>query len=539
MTGKETVEQFEKEYLAKILGFCYQKVNNPTDAEDLAADIAVEVLKAIHSRKNIENLNAFVWSVSNHTFFKWLRSKKLGTTAYLDELFVSPYNTEEDVIRKEQENILHREIALLSENYRKATVLYYFESKSCNEIADILGKNVGTVKWWLHEARKTIKEGFDTMRECGEKSYNPGTLFMSCQGQPGADNEPMSCAKRKLPQNILLAAYKEPLTVEHLCTELGITAPYIEDEITNLTNNQLMKEVSKGKYQTDFVILPGQNKKMAKKIYNDCFPEYYNELMEFLDEHKMLLTSADFNTASFSWDRLLWVYIHIITDLALTKYRHEVCKTVTYQEIPVRPNGGKWIALGYNKGWFFDQNDTQLDREEYVPFDGPVHKTNKEFAQGFFHYWSGLDSNVFFEIPDGVFALCREVIKKNLSVGSFTEEQKYLFSIAVEKKLFIKEGESFRQNYYFVSRNVWEQIESLSNDFYPRVEKYFKKAYDLVLNEYERTIPKHLHWQMGNFLSNHLSNFVTCSLYEGFKNGVLSKPDENNKSWLSLFASEL
>lgn len=534
----ETIKRFEEEYLPKILGFCYQKVNTKEDAEDLSSEIALEVLKTIYSGKKIENLNAFVWSVSNHTFFKWLRAKKHGITAYLDELFMSSNNTEDEYIRHETENILHREIALLSENYRKAIVLYYFEDRSCGEIAGILRKSVGTVKWWLHNARNSIKEGFDTMREYGEKSYNPGTMFMSCQGNPGADNEPMSCTRRKLPQNILLAAYKEPLTIEQLCIELGTPTAYIEDEVKSLADNQLMKEISSGKYQTDFVILPGQNTEMAYKLYNACFPEYYDVLINFLKSHKELLFSDKFNTAKFTWDRLLWVYIHIITDIALSKFRHEVCKTVVYGDIPNRPNGGKWIALGYNNGWFFDQNKDEPKWEEYIPFDGPVHKTNKEFTQGYFHYWSGLDSNVFFDIPDGVFALCREVVKDNIAVEDLSEEQKYLFSIALQKKLFIKDGDAFKQNYYFVERNGWEKLEELSYELYPQVDKFFNKAYQLVLDEYEATVPKHLHWQMGNFLSNHLGNFVTCSLYEGVKNGILSAPDDNNMDWLSLFASE-
>lgn len=65
------------------------------------------------------------------------------------------------------------------------------------------------------------------MREYGEKSYNPETLVLSCQGDSGADNEPMSCAKRKLPQNILLSAYQESLTIGQLCMELGMPAAYV------------------------------------------------------------------------------------------------------------------------------------------------------------------------------------------------------------------------------------------------------------------------------------------------------------------------
>ena len=80
------------------------------------------------------------------------------------------------------------------------------------------------MKWWLHEARTFIKEGMDTMREYGEKSFNPGTLYVSCQGNLGRDNEPVSCAKRKLAQNILLAAYEEPVTVKEICVEHGVSA---------------------------------------------------------------------------------------------------------------------------------------------------------------------------------------------------------------------------------------------------------------------------------------------------------------------------
>lgn len=542
MSDAEALNQFEEEYLEKILGFCYQKVQNRENAEDLAMEISLEILKAIRSGKKIENLGAFTWSVSNHIFFKWLRAKKYGSTAYLDGLFMSPEDIENEYIRRETENILHREIALLSEKYRKTVVLYYFEGKSCSEIGALLGKSSGTVKWWLHNARNSIKEGFDTMREYGEKSYNPGTLTLSCQGNPGANYEPMSCAKRKLPQNILLSAYQEPLTIEQLCMELGTPAAYVEDEVENLVSNQLMKEVSSGKYQTDFVILPWgksrDNINIARKIYEACFPGYYEKLTAFLEKHKALLSGEKLNTAGFSWNRLLWVYLHVITEFAVDRFRIEACKFVPYQDMPKRPGGGQWIALGYNDNCTFECGNPEHGWKEYNAWDGPLHKTAKSFVQGYFHYWSGLDADAFFEIPDDVFALCRDIIKGSVSVQNLTEEQKYLFSIALEKKLFLREGESFRQNYYFAAREEMEQLYQKAMEFYPTAAEFFHTAYKIILEEYEASIPKHLRWQMNNFLSNNLGVFVTGSLYEGMQKHMLSVPDENNRDWLSLFASE-
>lgn len=542
MKGEEALRRFEEEYFDKILGFCYQKVNDRENAEDLAMEIVLEVLKAIRSGKEIENLGAFTWSVSNHTFFKWLRSRKCGSAAYMDEFFLSPEDIEKEFIRRETENTLHREVALLSEKYRKAVVMYYFEGRSCSEIGDLLGKSCGTVKWWLHNARNSIKEGFDTMREYGEKSYRPGTLVLGRQGYAGADNEPVSCARRKLPQNILLSAYQEPQTIEQLCMELGTPAAYVEDEVENLVSNQLMKEVSSGKYQTDFVILPwGESRdktNLASRIYETCFPGYFDALTAFLERHKALLSCGKFNTAAFSWDRLLWVYLHIVTEFAVDRFRIEVCKIVSCQDMPARPNGGRWIALGYNGNCSFKCGNPGQGWKEYIAWQGPLHKMAKSFVQGYFHYWSGLEEDAFFEIPDDVFALCADIIKGKLSVSELTEEQKYLFSIALEKKLFLREGEGFRQNYFFLAREEMGQLYRTAMEFYPTAMKFLQKAYGMILAEYESSIPNRLRWQMGNFLSNNLGVFVTASLYEGVRKQMLSVPDENNREWLSLFASE-
>ena len=536
LTEKETLMLiFKKEMIPKIYGFCTIKLNTVEDAEDLAQDICIEVLKAINSGKHIDNLNAFVWSVSNHMFYNWLRKKKHGTTAYLTELIASEEDIENECIQREQENLLRRELSLMSGNYRRAIVMHYFDNMSCEDIGRALGKSTGTVKWWLHDARIVIEKGINTMREYGEKSYRPGKLAVSCTGNPGGNNEPIVCAQRKSAQNILLAAYKEPMTVVQLCEELGISAPYIEDEVEYLVDNQLMKEISKGKYQTDFVILPGSSPNVGNKIYASVFPEYYEKLIHFLESKKSVLTEKRFNTAGFAWNRLLWVYIHIISDIAVNLYRYKENTSVRYDNIPMRPNGGKWIAFGYNDGFGINE---KLQYEKFHSFDGPVHKTYKIFAQGFFHRWSGVDSSVFFNTPDEVFELCRDIIKGNINIETFTEEQKYLFSIAIEKKLFIKTDSGFKQNYYYVDRAERIEIEKMAHEFYEEVSALINKAYKLVLDEYAAGIPKHLHWQMGCFLSYFLSYFVTCSLFDAQNNGKLSEPDEANKEWLSLFASE-
>ena len=534
----ELMELFEKEYLSKIFGFSVMKTNSRADAEDLSQEIAYQMIRAIDAGKKIENFSTFIWSVSNHTFYHFLRKKKRTGAAYLPETIVSEENIEAEYILRERLGYLRRELALISQTYRQALVMFYFNGKSCEEIAAKTGSTIGTVKWWLHEGRKRIKEGMDTMREYGEKSYNPGRLLMSCQGTPGLYNEPMSCARSKSTQNILLAAYQNPMRIEDLCMELGIPAAYIEDDVAYLKNNQLLKEVSAGKYQTDFVILPGNNTSMAVHIYQSCFPAYYDALISHLNQYKDTFLAPKNNIVGFTWERLLWVYIHMVTDIAANRFRDEVCHIIHYHDMPDRPQGGKWIALGYHNSYDSDSEATDSEWKEYVPFDGPVHKPGSEFVQGYYHYWSGLDSNVFFHLPDGIFELCRKIIKGELHSETLHDEQKYLFSVAIENNLFVQKDGGLIPNYFFIGREGRRMVETVALEFYDTALPFFNRAWEMVLSEYQSTVPGRLHFQMANFLSNHLSRFVPCSLYVALNNGDISVPEGKGKAWLSLFASE-
>ena len=57
-----------------------------------------------------------------------------------------------------------------------------------------------------------------------------------------------------LSQNILYYAYEKPCTAEELAKLCGVPAYYIEDKIRHLLKYEALTEISRGKYQTDFII---------------------------------------------------------------------------------------------------------------------------------------------------------------------------------------------------------------------------------------------------------------------------------------------
>ena len=57
-----------------------------------------------------------------------------------------------------------------------------------------------------------------------------------------------------LSQNILYYCYEQAKGIEELAKLCGVPAYYIEERIGNLLKREAVIEVSKGKYQTDFII---------------------------------------------------------------------------------------------------------------------------------------------------------------------------------------------------------------------------------------------------------------------------------------------
>ena len=114
----------------------------------------------------------------------------------------------------------------------------------------------------------------------------------------------------------------------------------------------------------------------------------------------------------------------------------------------------------------------------------------------------------------------------------------YLFSIALEKKLFVKEGGRYRPTFYGVSHEAFVTLNEIAVEFGRQAEDIFLRVKEIVWEHYAISVPRELAWQMGNLLSNHFYSLITCTYYEAVAGGKLSLPKEESKLWISLLVSE-
>lgn len=249
----ETVNRLTAENMKTVFGFALSRLNDPKEAEILASDILYALLKSAPNLRDAEKFYPFMWRVAENTFVNYLRKKRPTEPEETDESSTHD-PVQEEILLREDLALLRRELSLLSAEYRKATVLYYMEEKTCAEIAETLGTSVEMVKYYLFRARKILREGMNMNRTFGEKSYNPKIFKIDFYGtKAGDDNLYRVFRQRKILGNILAAAYYTPVTMQEMSVELGVASAYLEDEVNFLMDKHLLTKKS-GKYQANIPI---------------------------------------------------------------------------------------------------------------------------------------------------------------------------------------------------------------------------------------------------------------------------------------------
>lgn len=248
---KQDMDEKIVEASKSVLGYCLARTPSREDAEDLAQDILLEMMKSLPNIRNAAAFYGFMWTVAGRVYAKWYRTRLSSSTCELKDDLRDERNWHDEEDEASDLFLLRRELRLLSEKYRRATILYYLENKSCAEIAGILSVSESMVKYLLFKSRKLLKEGMSMERNYGEQSYQPKRLELLFWGN--GPNRYYSLCSKLIPQNILFACYNDSITAEQIALEIGVGLPYLEEELCRLLEYGLLKKEG-NRYAANIVI---------------------------------------------------------------------------------------------------------------------------------------------------------------------------------------------------------------------------------------------------------------------------------------------
>lgn len=458
-----------------IFSFCMAKTSNREDAEDLSQDILYELIKSSGSIRDENAFYGFMWAVANNVYNHWYKRKLKNATYELDENMAS----EDDLFDVEGNSdiyLLRRELTLLSEKYRKATILYYIDGRSCREIAQSLNIMESMVKYLLFKSRKIMKEGMNMERKLGELSYNPKTLHPMYHGQ--GPNCFYDFMQSKIKQNIVSCCYNDALTAQQISLETGIPLPYLDDEIRALEDKKII--IREGNhYKTNIVIISTECADEIERAATKYHNIIADKMKSFIEEKMADYKAIGFINNDFSENTLRWQLVAILF--------RKICGVNNQTTYPPKTGWGEnaflWCLEKLPQSYMFNYCGVNSKQGDSIYFFDYLGLENRK---GDHHDFYGNERyiNIFCDI-------CRDE-KKN-----FSEYDLEAIAEMIKKGYVVKADDSFKTTVPIYTTEQYNQITDSAEQFVcDSLSTIIKEMDDTTARILSSHTPKHLQDQV-------------------------------------------
>ena len=156
-------------YTPKLYRFIRLKVNSREMAQDLTSETFLKIWQYLQEQKKIkERFHSLMYKIARNLVIDFYRTKSSREILIEDNfeefsMIEDDDNIAELTIRREEILQAKKAISQIHPHYQDVIVLYFLDELSISEIAEILGKNEGTVRVLIHRAVNALKKTMKAM----------------------------------------------------------------------------------------------------------------------------------------------------------------------------------------------------------------------------------------------------------------------------------------------------------------------------------------------------------------------------------------
>ncbi len=152
-------------YQKKILSFIFHMLKSAKLellAEDLSSETFYKAFRSLHSFREVDaSFSTWLYTIARNTVLSELRKQKATHMSLDDTTYIpaAPAEAapEQQLLRSEKVSMVREAINSLPEKQRSALILREYDGMDYQEIANILGQTVSSVKSLLFRARASVK----------------------------------------------------------------------------------------------------------------------------------------------------------------------------------------------------------------------------------------------------------------------------------------------------------------------------------------------------------------------------------------------
>ena len=189
MTEKELLKRSKEGHIAsfeelisahqqKVYNIALRMLANEQDAFDASQEVFLKVYKNLDKFQENSSFSTWLYRITTNTCLDMLRKNKdkkndisIDSQIAFDDgeasfqLEDKEADVEEEILMKERRQALYKAIEQLTPEHKKMIVLRELQGMSYQEIAEVTGSSIGTVKSKINRARISLKNSLLKYKE--------------------------------------------------------------------------------------------------------------------------------------------------------------------------------------------------------------------------------------------------------------------------------------------------------------------------------------------------------------------------------------
>jgi len=140
-----------------VFGLCFRMLGQWQDAEDIAQETFTRAFKSLHQWDSTRDFSPWLMAIAGNRC-RTMLSKRKRRPATSDLVEHLPDDSPDQQAAEHLAEEVQLALGTVRLEYRQAFVLFHEHEMSYAEIAETLACPLGTVKTWVHRARKELIE---------------------------------------------------------------------------------------------------------------------------------------------------------------------------------------------------------------------------------------------------------------------------------------------------------------------------------------------------------------------------------------------
>ena len=149
--------QLVDRYKVSIYHHCFAILRDEDAAEDVAQETFIAAYYKLNTFDDSRKFSTWLFKIATNKCLNELKKAKrtIGIDEEMIQTIVSPHKTAEELSADSE---VHVAVARLKPEYRAIVEMHYFQAMNYEEIAEIMGRPVGSIKGWMSRAKRELRK---------------------------------------------------------------------------------------------------------------------------------------------------------------------------------------------------------------------------------------------------------------------------------------------------------------------------------------------------------------------------------------------